>query len=228
MENNIEINRRIAKNLIHYRKLAGLTQAGLAEKINYSDKSVSKWESGNGAPDIYTLIQLAELFGVSVDSLIGDGTPINPQKKMVGLHGLIMLLSSGIVWLVATVFFVMMHFISKDGPWWMAFVYAIPVNAILLLVYASVWHYRTLNFISVSTIIWTMITCLFLTVQIVTTAKGLQDEVDRLWLLFMLGIPLQVLEILWVFFRSVFRKSKRALGIQARVKMRKEKKVDEE
>ena len=74
--------------------MAGLTQAGLAEKINYSDKSVSKWESGNGAPDIYTLIQLAELFGVSVDALIGDGAPVNPQKKTVGLHWLIMLLSS--------------------------------------------------------------------------------------------------------------------------------------
>lgn len=228
MENNIEINRRIAKNLIHYRKMAGLTQAGLAEKINYSDKSVSKWESGNGAPDIYTLIQLAELFGVSVDALIGDGTPVNPQKKTAGLHGLIMLLSSGIIWLVATVFFVLMHFIARGGPWWLAFVYAIPINAIVLLVYASVWHYRTLNFISVSTIIWTVITCLFLTVNVITTANGTQDEVDRLWMLFMLGIPLQILEILWVFFRSFFSKSKRVLGIPSKGKKRKEKKADEE
>ena len=75
---------------------------------------MSKWESGNGAPDIYTLIQLAELFGVSVDALIGDGTPVNPQKKTAGLHGLIMLLSSGIIWLVATVFFVLMHFIASE------------------------------------------------------------------------------------------------------------------
>ena len=228
MENNIEINRRIAKNLIHYRKMAGLTQAGLAEKINYSDKSVSKWESGNGAPDIYTLIQLAGLFGVSVDALIGDGTPINPQKKTVGLHWLIMLLSSGIVWLVATVFFVLMHFIAMGGPWWLAFIYAIPINAIVLLVYASIWHYRTLNFISVSTIIWTVITCLFLTVNVVTAAIGTQDEVDRLWMLFMLGIPLQVLEIFWTSFRSLFRKRKIMLGIQSKVKKRKEKKVDEE
>ena len=228
MENNIEINQRIAKNLIHYRKLAGLTQAGLAEKINYSDKSVSKWESGNGAPDIYTLIQLAELFGVSVDTLIGEGTPVNPQKKTVGLHWLIMLLSSGIIWLVATVFFVLMHFIARGGPWWLAFVYAIPINAIVLLVYASVWHYRTLNFISVSTIIWTVITCLFLTVNVVTTANGTQDEVDRLWMLFMLGIPLQILEILWVFFRSFFSKSRKVLGLPVKVKKKKEKKADEE
>ena len=228
MENNIEINRRIAKNLIHYRKAAGLTQAGLAEKINYSDKSISKWESGNGAPDIYTLIQLAELFGVTVDALIGDGTPVNPKKKTIGLHWLIMLLSGGIIWLVATCFFVLMQLIARGGPWWLAFVYAVPINAIVLLVYASIWHYRTLNFISVSTIIWMSITCLFLTVKIIAAANGFQEDVDRIWLLFLLGIPLQVLEILWVFFRSFFRKSKRIWSIQTKGVKRKEKKADEE
>ena len=82
MDNSIEINRKIAKNLTYYRKAAGYTQAELAEKINYSDKSVSKWESGNGVPDIYTLIQLAELYGVSVDVLIGDGkAPVALEKK---------------------------------------------------------------------------------------------------------------------------------------------------
>ena len=55
------INERIAQNLIRYRKAANLTQAELAEKINYSDKSVSKWESGNGVPDVYVLLKLAEL-----------------------------------------------------------------------------------------------------------------------------------------------------------------------
>ena len=53
MENVNEINRKIGKNLACYRKAVGLTQAELAEKINYSDKSVSKWESGNGVPDVY-------------------------------------------------------------------------------------------------------------------------------------------------------------------------------
>ena len=52
MENIELVNQTIAKNLIFYRKAAGLTQAEVAQKINYSDKSVSKWESGNGVPDI--------------------------------------------------------------------------------------------------------------------------------------------------------------------------------
>ena len=52
MDNISEINQKVAKNLIAYRKAAGLTQAEVAEKIHYSDKSVSKWESGNGIPDV--------------------------------------------------------------------------------------------------------------------------------------------------------------------------------
>ena len=67
MENTSEINLKIAKNLTYYRKRANLTQAELAEKINYSDKSVSKWESGNGIPDVYILLQLARRFGVTLN-----------------------------------------------------------------------------------------------------------------------------------------------------------------
>ena len=81
MENLHEINANIVKNLTYYRKSAGLTQAELAEKINYSDKSISKWESGNGVPDIYILIQLAKLYGVTVNDLVyGDA-----EKKTVNL-----------------------------------------------------------------------------------------------------------------------------------------------
>ena len=77
MENTNEINRKIADNLIRFRKAAGYTQAELAEKINYSDKSVSKWESGNGIPDVYTLLQLAELYGVTLDDFVGfETTPV--------------------------------------------------------------------------------------------------------------------------------------------------------
>ena len=97
MENISETNKLIAKNLTYYRKAAGWTQAELAEKINYSDKSVSKWESGNGVPDVYTLLQLAELYGVTLNDLVGEGTPTLPTKERRGLRGWIILLASGIV-----------------------------------------------------------------------------------------------------------------------------------
>ena len=150
MENINEINRRIANNLSCYRKAAGLTQAELAAKINYSDKSVSKWEQGNGMPDIYILMQLADLYGVTLNDLVGaDGEQVakRAKKKTRALHIFIMLLSSGIVWLVATCTFVLLGLFAPQLPAWLAFLYALPINAILLVVYASIWKYRALNFI---------------------------------------------------------------------------------
>ena len=70
MENLDTTNQRIAKNLIRYRKAANLTQAELAQKINYSDKSVSKWESGRGVPNIESLKAISKFFSVSIDELL--------------------------------------------------------------------------------------------------------------------------------------------------------------
>ncbi len=214
MDNHIEINQKLAKNLTYYRKTAGFTQAELAEKINYSDKSVSKWESGNGVPDIYTLVQLAELYGVTIDTLLGDGAPVRVKKKTRAARSLIMSLSSGIVWLIATLFFVAMQILVPGRAWWVAFMYAIVANGIVLLVYASIWKYKTLSFISVTTIIWISFVCLFLTVKFICERTGAVDNIGPLWSIFLLGIPLQVLEILWVFFRSVFKKNKKLLDVK--------------
>ena len=129
MENYNEINKKIAQNLAYYRKEAGLTQAELAEKINYSDKSVSKWEQGNGVPDVYVLLQLAHLYGVTLNDLVGEEAEEKIREKKqrrYGFHVLIMLLSSGIVWLLATYFFVSMAMWKPGGAWWVAFVYAVP------------------------------------------------------------------------------------------------------
>ena len=211
MENTHEINQKIAKNLVYYRKAAGLTQAELAEKINYSDKSVSKWEQGNGIPDVYILMQLAKLYGVSLNELVGEETPERQEKqeKTAGLKLLIILLSSGIVWLVATCIFVGLQLLKPEySSWWMIFLYAVVINCIVLIVYASIWKYRLLNFIGVSSLIWTAITCVYLTIWFLPDNIGM--DLGPLWCIYLIGIPLQVLEVLWVFFRSLFRKNKTA------------------
>ena len=210
MENTFEINQKIAKNLAYYRKAAGLTQAELAEKINYSDKSVSKWEQGNGIPDVYILLQLSKLYNVSLNDLVGEETPQNKGKeeKTTGLKMLIILLSSGIVWLVATCVFVVLQLLKPTGwDWWMIFLYAVTINAVLLIVYASIWKYRLLNFFGVSTLIWTGLVCLYLTILLLPNNIGM--DLGPLWCIYLIGIPLQVLEVLWVFFRSLFRKAKK-------------------
>ncbi len=214
MENVTLINAQIAQNLTLYRKAANLTQAELAEKINYSDKSVSKWESGNGVPDIYILLKLAEIFGVTLDELVGGNARQivaereEQKKKSAGIRILIMLLSSGIVWLIATCLFVATTFWFGDSVHeWMAFIYAIPVNAILLIVFAVIWKYKMLNFISVSTLIWSSMLGAFLTTLFVSQRTGNMGE--GAWASFILGVPLQVLEVLWAYFRYTLVKKRK-------------------
>lgn len=213
MDNYTEINQKIAKNLAFYRKAAGYTQAELAEKINYSDKSVSKWESGNGVPDIYILLELAKIYGVSLNDLVGE-TPVKSSpvfqsaRKLFGARLLIMLLSVGIVWLAATLAFVVLELIMPQGDWWIMFLYAVPVSAILCIVFASIWHYRLFNFTAVSLLIWSVITAIFLSLVLYGKTIAIDGANSFLgyWVLYILGIPLQALEVLWVFFRSLFKK----------------------
>ena len=213
MDNNHELNEKLAKNLTYYRKVAGFTQAELAEKINYSDKSVSKWESGNGVPDIYTLVQLSKLYNVSLNELVGEDVPHQiPENPPIPtrLRVLIMLLSSGIVWLVAILAFVALQIAMPDaGAWWLCFLYAVLANAIVMTVFAGVWKMRLVNFFSVSVLIWVGLTCLFLTMHEILL--GLNQTYTYLGFLFLIGIPLQVLEVLWTFFRSTLRKFKESL-----------------
>ena len=60
----------LAENLKHYRTKSGLTQKQLAEQIGYTEKSVSKWESGNALPTLEMALRLANLFNLSLDELI--------------------------------------------------------------------------------------------------------------------------------------------------------------
>ena len=71
----------ITSNLIKYRKQAGLTQAQLASKLGYSDKTVSKWEREEGVPDIYILKDIADLYGITVNDLISPTPTIGEKIK---------------------------------------------------------------------------------------------------------------------------------------------------
>ena len=149
-----KLKQQIGSNIANYRKGAGLTQAGLAEKLNYSDKAVSKWERGESMPDVTTLVQLAEQFGITVNDLLVDpdalpGNPGTLEKAMTQVSekalkrkadkGVILSLSSPLVWYVALVFFVVIS--SLDIPYsWLALFYAVPANAIVLLSLRSAWR----------------------------------------------------------------------------------------
>ena len=204
------VNERVAKNLVYYRKAAGLTQAELAQKINYSDKSVSKWESGNGMPDIYILMQLAEIYGVTVNDLVYEPQlvlPIGKKQKPNRLSSsLVMLLAVGLVWLVAITAFVILQILFRGEKWWLIFLYAVVVSAIVVVVLASAYGINITNFLARAVLIWVTITSVYATAVAAIGAHS----VENLWMLFLVGIPLEVLDIFWVIFRSVKKKQKKA------------------
>lgn len=202
-----KVNERIAKNLTFYRKAAGFTQAELAQKINYSDKSVSKWESANGVPDIYILLQLASLYGVTVNDLVSEELPQKPVLKKPSKlsSSLIMILSVGIVWLIATLFFVTMNLFLPHLEWWLTFLYALPVSSVVTLVLSAVFKRKMTNFVSLSSLIWSTIVCVYVSFKVLMP-RGM---LDQLWMVFLIGVPLQLLDIFWVFFRNVRKKNKK-------------------
>lgn len=65
------IKEEIAKNLLFYRKKAGLTQKELATKLGVKNTAVSNWESGNNSIDIETLFSACEIFGVTLNDMYG-------------------------------------------------------------------------------------------------------------------------------------------------------------
>ena len=73
-----ELEAIVSSNLTALRKRRGWTQAELAEKIHYSDKSVSKWERGEALPDLKVLKTLSELYGVTVDCFLTEGAAEDP------------------------------------------------------------------------------------------------------------------------------------------------------
>ena len=188
MEN---IKQLIADNIVKYRKMAGLTQFELASKLNYSDKAVSKWERGDSLPDVVVLKEIATLFGISLDCLTCEQKEQPKFLKKIWFtinHKSVIIssISSLFVWLVATVVFVFGSMIFEIPKLWLSFVYAIPVNCIVLLAITKFWKNMWYNFIVVSVLILSIILSLYLTF-----------DYHSVWLLFIIAIPLVALAFLW-------------------------------
>ena len=202
----------LGANIASFRKQHGLTQAGLAEKLNYSDKAVSKWERGESVPDLITLVQLADLFGVSVNDLLADpnrlpedtGAVVEKMEKAVEKtlkrkadKMSILGLSSLLVWFVALLIFVVISSLGIEKSW-IAFVYAIPADAIVMLSLLSAWHDFRWNKTLISVMMWGGLLSIYMSLLLFA---GL-----NIWKLFLLGIPGQLAIFLW--FR-MFRKPKK-------------------
>ena len=184
-----KLRENFARNLTHYRKASGLTQTELAEKLNYSDKSVSKWERGDGLPDLTVTAQIAEIFGLTVNDLIAD----KPRRKLMNTHNkiIITLLSMGIAWLVATVLFFLFEMtLPSVYNWWLLYIYAIPISAIVGIVFSCIWWKKIHIFASISTLIWSVALCIMLTVSVFI-------HEPKIYLIFIVAAVVQVMTILW-------------------------------
>ena len=114
------INLTVAKNLSDLRKQNKLTQLEVAEKLNYSDKAVSKWEQGESLPGIEVLYRLSRLYGVSLDYLVGDERAPEPkavQPTVRSRRRIITLLSVLAVWLTSTILYIAFDISLGKGIW---------------------------------------------------------------------------------------------------------------
>jgi transcriptional regulator with XRE-family HTH domain len=203
---------QIGSNIAAHRKRLGLTQAGLAEKLNYSDKAVSKWERGESIPDVLTLMQLAEQFEIRVGDLLDDPNALpeetTPFQQAMGQvsekalkrkanKNIILGLSSILVWFVALLIYVVVS--SFDLPYsWLAFFYAIPANCIVLLSLRSAWRDFRWNRALISGFMWGSLASIHMT---------LLTLVDfNMWKIYLLGILGQLAILLWFrLFRSAVK-----------------------
>lgn len=187
-----DVKATVAKNIATLRKSAAMTQIDLAEKLNYSDKAVSKWERGESIPDITTLIEIAELFGVPLDDLV-KSEKVSPAPNSVAYsfrksRVAITMLAVLSVWLLAVAAFVLLTLLPTFKGEWLAFVAAVPVSCVVWLVLNSVWFNRRMNYGIISLLMWSILVLVHLSVLLAG---------NGLWQLYLLGVPGQVMILFW-------------------------------
>ena len=190
-----KIKSTLAKNIAYYRKGKNLTQSELAEKIAYSDKAVSKWERGEGLPDILVMMKLCEIFSISLNDLVSE-----KQKRIktsfLRNKIIITILAVLLAWLVAVISFVILNLTLPDPSYtWLSFIYALPVTGIILIVFTAIWGNKWFVCGSISFLIWMV--CLGISLPLRFFAPSTNDA-----LVFYIGLPFQVLCILFFLLKN--------------------------
>ena len=180
------LKRLVADNITMYRKANGLTQIQLAEKLNYSDKAVSKWERGESLPDLYILMQIVDMFGITLNDLVTKQEQPKKVSKSKLNHTIVTLLSIGLVWLIAFIVYVILHMASVSMDY-MVFLYSLPVAFIVLIVFSKIAKSRLWVYIAVTSLIFSV--PLAICVQ-------LKWQYNSAYLFLISGV-LEVLTILW-------------------------------
>ena len=212
-----EWKQTVAANLSALRKERHLTQLQLAEILHYSDKAVSKWERGESLPDLAVMKQLADLYEISLDDFLltpeereakaalqqdeesrytPETADTEPQHRIRKHNRLIIAgMAALLVWLIATLIFVILDAAVPElryGPFLV--LYAAPITAVVWLVFNSIWFHRRWNYVIISLLVWAILGSVFLTFFRIR---------PQIWKLFLIGVPAQLIIILWSRLRPV-------------------------
>ena len=202
------------ERIAYYRKLAGLTQSALAEKINYSDKAISKWERAESLPDVFVIMRLSELFEITPNELLGvkENQPdtdslaaeLNKRKKIK--HIMVTILSVLLVWFVVAVAFFICDLIinnflgQNEKRIALMFLYAVPISFIVLTVFSAIWGRHWMQAASVSGILWGLVASFIVSMQ----SFGMLQKYSGA--AYIAAAVFQVLIILWFLMRKLIRK----------------------
>ncbi len=179
-----------ASNIIKLRTEAGLTQAELGEKLNYSDKTISKWERGEAIPDAYVLTQMAEIFGVTVDYLLSshdawESPEQQESRQEEAGYSVNMIIAISVlgVWTMALTIFVLLWLF--DIILWETFIVALPVSILTYMVLICVFRRRRhLQFV-IAAFVLSLFILLYFTLPM-----------QKPWQLFLIAIPAEIIVFL--------------------------------
>ena len=105
----------IGNKINQLRKLSGMTQEQLAEKLNVSRQTISKWESDSTSPDLESIVKISRIFHVSLDDLLKEGEAgvANTTDEQISLEDLMkinlhnrtmtLLLISGLIFIMVSI-----------------------------------------------------------------------------------------------------------------------------
>ena len=194
-----EIKKNVAKNITELRILNNMTQLELAEKLNYSDKTISKWERAESTPDVSVLVEIADLFGVTLDYLVRaknaeESTLKTKNENKKYNRRAISYIAESVGWIVALLAFIITSLILKETTFqWLYFVYALPVVIIVKLVLNSIWFNPRHNYLIVSALVWSILAAIHITF--------LYFSID-VSIIYILGVASQIVIILWSFIKK--------------------------
>lgn len=155
---------QVAENIAYYRKKMNLTQFELAEKLNYSDKSISKWERAEGIPTVVVLKEICDFFGITLNDIT------NPKKVKINYkmkkRGLIAYFYASIAFVVAIILYGIFNLIGINFAAWKLIIYAIPIASLVLFIFSIIWNQRIETYLYLSSFIWTLALSFYVSISI--------------------------------------------------------------